>query len=68
MADAASVDQLLGPPLTLEEWIALAEDVPGEFIDGRLVEEEEPDWDVPGCSDLTLDLDAMWSRSDALEG
>jgi Uma2 family endonuclease len=44
MAEAASVDQLLGPRLTLEEWIALAEDVPGEFIDGRLVEEEVPDY------------------------
>src|SRR5918993_936960 len=44
MAEAVSVDQLLGPRLTLEEWIALAEDVPGEFIDGRLVEEEAPDY------------------------
>lgn len=44
MAEAASVDQLLGPRVTLEEWIALAEDVPGEFIDGRLVEEEVPDY------------------------
>lgn len=30
--------------MTLEEWFALAEDVPGEFIDGRLVEEEVPDY------------------------
>ena len=44
MAEAASVDQLLGPRVTLEEWIALAEDVPGEFVDGRLVEEEVPDY------------------------
>ena len=42
-AEAASVDQLLGPRVTLEEWVALAEDVPGECVDGRLVEEEVPD-------------------------
>jgi Uma2 family endonuclease len=44
MSEAVSVDQLLGPRITLEEWIALAEDVPGEFLDGRLVEEEVPDY------------------------
>ena len=44
MTEAASVDQLLGPRVTLEEWIGLAEDVPGEFVDGRLVEEEVPDY------------------------
>lgn len=44
MAEAASVDQLLGPRVTLEEWITLPEDVPGEFVDGRLVEEEVPDY------------------------
>jgi Uma2 family endonuclease len=44
MAQAASVDQLLGPRVTLEEWMTLPEDVPGEFVDGRLVEEEVPDY------------------------
>jgi Uma2 family endonuclease len=44
MAETASVDQLLGPRVTLDEWIALPEDVPGEFVDGRLVEEEGPDY------------------------
>jgi len=44
MAEAASVDQLLGPRVTLDEWITLPEDVPGEFVDGRLVEEEVPDY------------------------
>jgi Uma2 family endonuclease len=44
MAETASVDQLLGPRVTLEEWITLPEDVPGEFVDGRLVEEEVPDY------------------------
>jgi Uma2 family endonuclease len=41
---AASVDQLLGPRVTREEWMTLSEDVPGEFVDGRLVEEEVPDY------------------------
>jgi Uma2 family endonuclease len=45
MAEAApSVDQLLGPRVTFEEWMTLPEDVPGEFVDGRLVEEEVPDY------------------------
>jgi Uma2 family endonuclease len=43
MAQPASIDQLLGPRVTLEEWVTLPEDVPGEFVDGRLVEEELPD-------------------------
>ena len=38
MAETASVDQLLGPRVTLEEWLALAEDVPGACVEGRLVE------------------------------
>ena len=44
MAEAASVDQLLGPRITLDEWITLPEDVPGEFVDGRLVQDEVPDY------------------------
>jgi len=44
MAETASVDQLLGPRVTLDEWVTLPEDVPGEFVDGRLVEEEVPDY------------------------
>jgi Uma2 family endonuclease len=44
MAEPASVDLLRGPQFTLEEWIELPEDVPGELVDGRLVEEEAPDY------------------------
>jgi Uma2 family endonuclease len=44
MAEAAIIDQLLGPRLTLEEWNDLPEDVPGELVHGRLVEDEVPDY------------------------
>jgi Uma2 family endonuclease len=30
--------------MTLQEWAELPEDVPGELVDGRLVEEEMPDY------------------------
>ena len=43
MAHPATLDRLLGPLLTLNEWRDLPEDVPGELVDGRLVEEEMPD-------------------------
>jgi Uma2 family endonuclease len=43
MARPAALDRLLGPLLTLDEWRDLPEDVPGELVDGRLVEEEMPD-------------------------
>jgi Uma2 family endonuclease len=43
MAHPAALDRLFGPHLTLEEWGDLPEDVPGELLDGRLVEEEMPD-------------------------
>ncbi len=37
------VEQPRTSPLTVEEWFGLPEDVPGELVDGRLVEEEVPD-------------------------
>jgi Uma2 family endonuclease len=43
MAQAAELEALLGPQMTLEEWAELPDEVPGEFVDGRLVEEEMPD-------------------------
>ena len=44
MAEAASVEQLLGPQITLDEWSDLPEDVPGELVEGRLVAEEVADY------------------------
>src|SRR6185503_21253249 len=32
-----------GARLELDEWIALSEDIPGEFVDGYLTDEEMPD-------------------------
>jgi len=43
MAHAVSAELLLGPRMTVEEWGDLPDSVPGEFVDGRLVEEEMPD-------------------------
>src|SRR5258708_20445055 len=33
----------LGRPMTFEEWAAMPEADPGEFVDGRIEEEEVPD-------------------------
>lgn len=44
MAHEALVDSAPAPELTLAEWFDLPEDEPGELVDGRLVEEEVPDF------------------------
>jgi Uma2 family endonuclease len=44
MALAADSRSLFGPRMTLEEWADLPEDVPGEIIENRLVEEEMSDY------------------------
>lgn len=44
MTHAASTEPLLGPQMSVNEWSELPEDVPGELVDGRLVEEEVPDY------------------------
>lgn len=44
MSRGTSVELPDAPELTLEEWFALPEDEPGELVDGRLEEEEVPDY------------------------
>lgn len=44
MSVAVPLEALLGPRMTTAEWADLSEDVPGELVDGRLVEEEVPDY------------------------
>jgi Uma2 family endonuclease len=44
MAQALPIDALLGPRITLAEWGDLPDSVPGELVEGRLVEEEMPDY------------------------
>jgi Uma2 family endonuclease len=44
MVHAIDPRSLFGPRVTLEEWAELPEDVPGEIIDDRLVEEEMSDY------------------------
>jgi Uma2 family endonuclease len=44
MAQVADPRSLFGPRMTLEEWADLPEDVPGEIVDDRLVEEEMTDY------------------------
>jgi Uma2 family endonuclease len=41
MAQHATTDPPAEPGMTLGQWADLDEDVPGELVDGRLVEEEE---------------------------
>ena len=43
MATTYDLETLKGPELNLEEWAELPEEVPGEIVEGRLVEEEVPE-------------------------
>lgn len=45
--------------MSLEEWASLPEDEPGELVEGRLVEEEVPDYDHEGV--VAWLLVALWS-------
>ncbi len=44
MAHEALIDSVESPELTLSEWYELPENEPGELVDGRLEEEEVPDF------------------------
>ena len=40
VTDHGLEDASYGDPMTVEQWADLPDDVPGELVDGRLVEEE----------------------------
>jgi hypothetical protein len=42
MVSVATAAVLAPEPMTLEDWANLDEDEPGEFVDGRIVEDEVP--------------------------
>ncbi len=44
MSDPAALDRPLEGEISLEQWAAMPEDDPGELVDGRLAEEEMPDF------------------------
>ena len=49
-----------GRELTLEEWIALDEDEPGEWVDGRLEDEEVPDYAHELCVTWLTHMIRTW--------
>jgi Uma2 family endonuclease len=49
-----------GRALSLEEWIALDEDEPGEFIGGRLEDEEVPDATHELCVSWLIRVVGLW--------
>lgn len=44
MSQRTAAESPAAPELTLDEWFALPEDEPGELVEGRLEEEELPDY------------------------
>jgi len=44
MSDQSAAGPTPRDDLTLEQWAAMPEDEPGELVDGRLEEEEMPDF------------------------
>jgi Uma2 family endonuclease len=44
MSVAIPAEALFGPQMSAQQWAELPEEVPGELVDGRLVEEEVPDF------------------------
>ena len=51
---------ILGRQLTMEEWAAMDEDEPGEFVDGRLEEEEVPDYIHEGAVSWLIEMFRIW--------
>jgi len=44
MSQALPLEQVSSTGLSFDEWVSMPEDEPGELVDGRLVEEEMPDY------------------------
>ena len=44
ISDAPEAEPAYGRPMSIEEWEQMDEDEPGELVDGRLEEEEVPDF------------------------
>lgn len=51
-------------PLSLDEWAALAEDEPGELVDGWIVEEEVPDNEHEIVVGYLVSLLRIWAHED----
>lgn len=60
MGREALIDDVLPPKLSLTEWLDLPEDEPGELVDGRLEEEEVPDFVHEALVALLAHLFAGW--------
>jgi Uma2 family endonuclease len=60
MGREALIDEVLPPRLSLAEWLDLPEDEPGELVDGRLEEEEVPDFVHEALVALLAHLFAGW--------
>jgi len=50
-------------PLSIDEWAALSEDEPGEFVDGRIVEEEVPDNEHETVVGYLVSLLRTWAHA-----
>jgi Uma2 family endonuclease len=60
MGREALIDEVDPPELSLAEWLDLPEDEPGELVDGRLEEEEVPDFVHEALVALLVHLFGGW--------
>ncbi|KYF51452.1 hypothetical protein BE08_20645 [Sorangium cellulosum] len=62
MGSRATAEILQPEPMTLEQWADLDEDEPGELMDGRLVEEEEPTTLHEAVVSWLIEVLRAWAR------